>query len=479
MEADKVGTMDKFGREGFVQENVSRKIEDEYSIDSKAMGEGAYGEVSRAVNKKTGLSRAVKVIPKSKLKNLPRFRTEIELMKTVEHPNIVKLFEVFEDVKNVYLLMELCTGGEMFDRIINAGHFSEKQAATYVKQILLGVNYLHGKNIMHRDLKPENLLFLNKTPDSPLKLIDFGLAMKFEPGQMYDMRAGTPYYVAPQILEGRYDHKCDIWSVGVITYVLLCGYPPFFGDSDQEILARVRTGKFSFPEAEWRSISKDAKDLISKLLEFDATKRISAEKALSEPWIKNTAPNSKLDINLEKNLVASLRTFRAASKLKKVALAVIAQQLNESEIETLRSTFQALDTDGSGNLSFREVREGMIKSNVPIPADLDQLLGELDTDGSGKIDYTEFIAATMDRKTYMREDVLWAAFRVFDLDGSGTISKQELMSILAKDSVTKALGMKQIESMIKEVDVDGDGEIDFDEFMQMMRKGAAAAAAAT
>ena len=476
MDADKLTTLDKFGREGFVQENVSRKIEEEYSIDSKAMGEGAYGEVSRAVNKKTGLSRAVKIIPKSKLKNLPRFRTEIELMKTVEHPNIVKLFEVFEDVKSVYLLMELCTGGEMFDRIINAGHFSEKQAATYIKQVLLGVNYLHGKNIMHRDLKPENLLFLNKTPDSPLKLIDFGLAMKFEPGQMYDMRAGTPYYVAPQILEGRYDQKCDIWSIGVITYVLLCGYPPFFGDSDQEILARVRTGKFTYPEAEWRSISKEAKELISKLLEFDATKRISAEKALSEPWIKNTAPNAKIDINLEKNLVASLRTFRAASKLKKVALSVIAQQLNESEIEVLRSTFQALDSDGSGNLSFREVREGMLKSNVPIPADLDQLLGELDTDGSGKIDYTEFIAATMDRKTYMREDVLWAAFRVFDVDGSGKISRQELTTLLAKDSVTKSLGMKQIEAMIKEVDNDGDGEIDFDEFMQMMRKGAAAAA---
>ena len=150
--------LDKFTREGFVAENTSRKLEDEYTIDSKAMGEGAYGTVSRSVNKKTGLTRAVKNIPKSKLKNLPKFRTEIDLMKFIEHPNIIKLFEVFEDAKSIYLVMEMCTGGEMFDRIINAGHFSEKQASQYVKQILLGVNYLHQKNIMHRDLKPENVM---------------------------------------------------------------------------------------------------------------------------------------------------------------------------------------------------------------------------------------------------------------------------------------------------------------------------------
>merc|ERR1719334_1449185 len=152
----------------------------------------------------------------------------------MDHPNIIKLFETFEDHRNIYLVMELCSGGELFDRIIATGHFSEKEAAVLMQQIIRAVYYMHENSICHRDLKPENFLFMTKDPieSNYLKIIDFGLSCKFSPDKVMETKAGTPYYVAPQVLSGKYDHQSDIWSCGVIMYVLLCGYPPFFGDTD-------------------------------------------------------------------------------------------------------------------------------------------------------------------------------------------------------------------------------------------------------
>jgi calcium-dependent protein kinase len=195
---------------------------------------------------------------------------------------------------------------------------SEKGAAVLMKQILAAIFYLHKHHIMHRDLKPENFLFLNKSKDSPLKIIDFGLACYYEDGEFMKTKAGTPYYVAPQVLQGKYDRKCDVWSCGVIMYILLCGYPPFSGENDGEILTKVKAGKFSFPEADWKHISTDAKDLIKKMLTFEPEKRMEAEQAYNHPWISNNA-DTKKDVPVASNLLSSLRTFRAQSKLKKVA----------------------------------------------------------------------------------------------------------------------------------------------------------------
>lgn len=188
---------EKFSRNAFILDNSHKLLESEYDVDVNKLGQGSYGSVSKAVCKKSKVVRAVKTIPKSQVKNIPRFRAEIAIMREMDHPNIVKLFETFEDAKNIYLIMELCTGGELFDRIINEGTITEKQAASIMKQVLNAVFYMHSHNIMHRDLKPENLLFLNTNKDSPIKIIDFGLATTFEVGAHYDMKAGTPYYVSP------------------------------------------------------------------------------------------------------------------------------------------------------------------------------------------------------------------------------------------------------------------------------------------
>merc|ERR1719454_2050797 len=460
-----------FGISNFIIDN-NGKLQEFYDMDKKKLGEGSYGSVCKGTNKSTGAPRAVKSISKEHMKNLERFKQEIAIMKMMDHPNIIKLYESFEDRKNIYLVMELCMGGELFDRIIDAGHFTEVQAAILMQQIIRAIYYLHENHVCHRDLKPENFLFTTKEPleKCALKIIDFGLACKFDQNSVLSTKAGTPYYVAPQVLAGKYDHLSDLWSCGVIMYVLLCGYPPFFGETDAEVLSKVRLGNFSFNAADWKNVSEDAKNLIRMLLKMNPRDRYTAEQALNHEWIKNKAPKAA-DVNLQSNFVDNLRQFRGQNKLKKAALHVIAGQLNEDQIKILRETFMALDHNGDGQLTVNEMKEGIKKAGLKeIPADLQQIMQDVDSDGSGVIDYTEFLAATLDKRVYMKEDVCWSAFRVFDRNGDGKISQDELKAVLGDTDVTGTLGKGLAEQLMGEVDGNGDGVIDFEEFMAMMKK---------
>jgi calcium-dependent protein kinase len=448
------------------------KLHEFYDVDKKKLGEGSYGAVSKATNKSTGVVRAVKSISKAQMKNMDRFKQEIAIMKMMDHPNIIKLYESFEDHRNIYLIMEICSGGELFDRIIETGHFTEVQAAIVMQQILRGIFYMHEIKLTHRDLKPENFLFQTKDPieKCTLKIIDFGLSCKFSEGTVLTTKAGTPYYVAPQVLAGKYDQSADLWSCGVIMYVLLCGYPPFYGETDADVLTKVRLGNFTFNAADWKNVSEDAKNLIRMLLKMNPRDRYTAEQSMNHVWIKNKAPKAQA-VPLQASLVDNLKGFRSTNKLKKAALHVIAGQLDESQIKNLRSVFLQLDDNGDGLLSVQEMRDGLAKAGLKdIPPDLQQIMEQVDSDGSGVIDYTEFLAATLDKKAYIQEDVCWSAFRVFDRNGDGKISMAELEQCLAGGDVEAAMGANAVKELMKEVDTNGDGEIDFQEFMQMMRK---------
>jgi len=459
------------GHAQFIMDNAGKKITESYDLDKKKLGEGSYGSVCKAKNKHTGVRRAVKTISKAQMKNIERFKQEIAIMKMMDHPNIIKLYESFEDARNIYLVMELCVGGELFDKIIESGHFTEVQAAILMQQIVRAIYYMHENHICHRDLKPENFLFMTKDPieKNLLKIIDFGLSCKFEVGQVLTTKAGTPYYVAPQVLAGKYDQLSDMWSVGVIMYVMLCGYPPFFGETDAEVLAKVRLGNFSFNAADWKNVSEDAKNLIRMLLKMNPKDRYTAEQALNHDWINKKAPKAQ-NVSLQSNFVDNLRGFRSQNKLKKAALHIIAGQLNEDQIKALRETFMHLDGNGDGLLTAAEMKEGLAKAGLKeIPPDLQQILEDVDSDGSGVIDYTEFLAATLDKRAYLQEDVCWSAFRLFDKNGDGKISQEELKSVLDNDEVQSIAGAQAIAELMKEIDGNGDGVIDFQEFMEMMR----------
>jgi len=469
-------------RSGFKADAISRgqlivenpgDVRKLYDIEASKLGEGTYGSVSRGKHRGTGVQRAIKTLSKGHQKNIERFKQEIAIMKKLDHPNIIKLFETFEDSRNMYLVMELCSGGELFDRIIEAGHFCEADAAIVVQHILHAIFYMHKNGVCHRDLKPENFLFLSKASidKNVLKIIDFGLSTRFEDGKAMTTKAGTPYYVAPQVLKGQYDRSCDLWSCGVIMFTVLCGYPPFYGKTDQEVLRKVRAGNFTFEPKDWRHVSDDAKALVKMLLRMDPTQRATAEEALQHEWIRCRAPRAK-NIPLQESLVENLRGFRSQNKLKKAALQIIAGQLSETQIKGLRETFEALDANGDGLLTSDELRDGLARADLgQLPVDLNAIMEGVDADGSGLIDYTEFIAATLDRKCYLQEDVCFTAFSVFDQDGDGHITLEELKRILENGSVDTALEGRTSEELLKDVDKNGDGTIDFQEFMDMMRGG--------
>lgn len=197
-----------------------------------------------------------------------------------------------------------CSGGELFEKIQELKNFSEKMAAECLRQILGAINYCHEQGIVHRDLKPENLLYDSKLPNAQLKVVDFGVSAKYKKGQVLKDKFGTPYYIAPEVLSRKYDEKCDIWSCGVILYILLCGYPPFNASTDVEIMNVVKKGQYAFDDAEWRNISKDAKLLINKMLTYDPKKRISAAEALKDPWIVSNSHNNPISSNVLKNFSA-------------------------------------------------------------------------------------------------------------------------------------------------------------------------------
>ncbi|KAK6588446.1 calcium-dependent kinase [Cryptosporidium xiaoi] len=467
-----------FDRTCFIQEHalINKNINDFYELNLGNLGRGSYGSVVKAIDKRSGTQRAVKIILKPKLENINRLKREILIMKRLDHPNIIKLFEVFEDSNYLYFVMEICTGGELFDRIIKRGHFSERYAALIMKQVLSAIAYCHSNEFMHRDLKPENLLFSDSSPNSLLKVIDWGFAAKCPKTHKFTSVVGTPYYVAPEVLNGSYSKSCDLWSAGVILFILLCGYPPFHGKDNVEILRKVRIGKFSFEHNSWRYISDSAKDLIRRLLTIDPNKRINAHDALNHPWIRSliTTPNTN-EIALFTNdvcdsLLTKFRDFQRQSKLKKLALTCVAYHLNDADIGALHKLFTNLDINGDGVLTISEIRNALhqIYNSSQLGNDIDNLLMELDTDGNGRIDYTEFIAASIDHKLYEQESLCRAAFKVFDLDMDGKISPQELGRVLNVKFIQEAFEQSTIDSLLKEVDTNQDGYIDFNEFMKMM-----------
>lgn len=250
-----------------------------YHINPKEIGHGHYGIVRKCMDRETKEWYAIKSILKSKVSKVEVLKREIEILAEVNHKNIIKLIEVHEDMKYIHLITELCTGGELFDRIIAKaqtpeGHYSEKDAANLIASILDAIAYCHERQIVHRDLKPENFLFVSQDDHAPIKIIDFGLSRHETAGQgIMRTKVGTPYYVAPEVLRKEYTKMCDIWSIGVIAYILLCGYPPFYGDSDNQIFDSVKAGRFDFPSPEWDTISDAAKDFVCCLLRLDPSKR--------------------------------------------------------------------------------------------------------------------------------------------------------------------------------------------------------------
>lgn len=437
----------------------------------KKLGEGAFSTVRVVQHRQTGESRAAKVINMKRIsiEEKESIQREVAILKSLDHPNIIRIHECYEDGDQFYIITELCNGGEVFAKIIETGSFSEAQAAMYVRQILSVVIYLHERNLVHRDLKPENFLLSTTSEDATLKVIDFGTAAYFEQGKLLTERIGTPYYIAPEILEHNYNEKADLWSTGICMFIMLSGYPPFGGNTDYVILNNVKGGRFHFYSPDWDNISFEAKDLICQLLKMNPAARIEAKDALKHPWL-NHASRLALSCDSASKYLQNLTSFRSEQGLKRAIVAFIGSQLSTGEErDSMIELFKSIDTDENGTLSREELKEGfqqLFDGEVEdVDGEVDRIMLEVDIDGNGCIDYTEFVTATMSRQQLLNRERLELAFRAFDADDSGSISAAELKQMLGKS-------MKGDDTMwaelIAEVDVNNDGEIDFEEFVAMM-----------
>jgi len=464
-------------REGFDHGHLTvfhkNPITEIYDFGDEQLGEGNFGKVSKGTHKALGCERAIKAVAKKKVERC-ELEAEIAICKLMDHPNVVKLYEVFEDYVHIYLVLELCSGGELLGRIVEEESFSERQAAAVMQQAMGGLHYMHRRCVCHRDIKADN--FLLSVPNNRwcpveqcvIKIIDFGVAKRFTEGLKMYTSVGTPFYVAPQVLNGEYTCACDLWSCGVLTYILLAGYPPFWGEM-AELLERIKAGEYSMEYEGWELVSEDAKDVIRGLLCMDQDARLTAPQAMNHTWIKHMAP-AALDRPLQAGTLSNMKNFKGKNNLKKAALHVIAQRLKEDEIQQLQEMFKSLDQNSDGTITLQELKDGIDRLNLSgLPENMKELLMEMDVDGSGSIDYTEFLAASLDQQQYHQEKICWAAFTVFDADGSGTISRVELEQVLASGQLAEVMGSQAIDRVLKECDADGDGLINFDEFMKMMR----------
>ncbi|XP_058102396.1 calcium-dependent protein kinase 8-like [Magnolia sinica] len=440
------------------------------------LGRGEFGITRQCTDIETGETLACKSISKEKLRtavDIEDVRREVEIMRHLpEHPNIVRLKDTYEDKEAVHLVMEVCEGGELFDRIVARGHYTERAAAVIVRTVVEVVQLCHKHGVMHRDLKPENFLFADKSETSPLKTIDFGLSMFFKPGERFSEIVGSPYYMAPEILRRNYGPEIDVWSAGVILYILLCGVPPFWAESEEEIAQAIVESDQSdidFEREPWPKISENAKDLVKSMLDPNPYSRLTAQEVLEHPWMQNV--NKAPDTPLGETVKARLKQFSAMNKLKKRVLRVVAEHLSGEEVAEIKKMFHMMDTNKNGNLTLEELKEGLQMMGEPVPdPDVQMLMDVADADGNGTLDCEEFVTVSVHLKRIGSDNHLCQAFKYFDKNQSGFIELEELREALLEDDLGPD-NEKVIADIICHVDTDKDGRISYPEFASMMKAG--------
>ncbi|CAG7866758.1 unnamed protein product [Brassica rapa] len=447
------------------------KITDKYIL-GRELGRGEFGITYLCTDRESREALACKSISKRKLRtavDVEDVRREVSIMSTLpDHPNVVKLRATYEDGENVHLVMELCEGGELFDRIVARGHYTERAAAGVARTIAEVVMMCHVNGVVHRDLKPENFLFANKKENSALKAIDFGLSVFFKPGEKFKEIVGSPYYMAPEVLKRDYGPEVDVWSAGVIIYILLCGVPPFWAETEQGVALAILRGVIDFKRDPWPQISESAKSLVRQMLNPDPTKRLTAQQVLAHPWVQNAkkAPNVPLG-----DIVRSrLKQFSMMNRFKKKVLRVIAEHLSIQEVEVIKDMFSLMDEDNDGRITYLELKAGLQKVGSQLgEPEIKMLMEVADVDGNGFLDYGEFVAVIIHLQKIENDELFKLAFMFFDKDGSTYIELDEL-----REALTDELGepdVSVLNDIMREVDSDKDGRINYDEFVTMMKAG--------
>ena len=364
----------------------------------------------------------------------------------------------------MYIVMEYCSGGELFDRIVERGHYSEKDASEVFRVMIRTIAHCHNLGVMHRDLKPENFVLATKDQDAPVKAIDRVVGAS--------NRRALPRHRRLRVLRRARSAQAQLLvrgghlSAGVILYILLSGVPPFWAQTDTAIFEAVRKGQYDLVGDPWPKISESAKGLVRRLLVGNPAERMNAEDILNHPWVREDgdAPDTPLD-----NVVMNrMKKFTDMNRFKKVGMLAMAKTLTNEEISGMKQMFKQFDKDNSGTITINELQKGLEKKGArSTKTELEKMLKEMDVDGNGELDYEEFIAATLDQSKMQNEDHMERAFSYFDKDNSGYITLDELKKVIADFGMSNTQGMNENEFM-RALDANNDGKIDYDEFLAFM-----------
>lgn len=503
-----------------VPRSVSKKLSDDYDVVD-ILGKGGFSIVRKGVSKHDTKNCCVAIKTLKRLTHTPSsfqrnpaarqkeaglstwnqtsianalLTNEILVMRRIvedvsPHPNVIHLYDVYEDTNGIHLVLELCSGGELFDRIVKQEKYSEVEAAQVVQQIAMGLSALHKASIVHRDLKPENCLFLDNSKKSPLKIMDFGLSSVEDFTNPIVALFGSIDYVSPEALSQlQVTAASDMWSLGVIMYILLSGYPPFHAKSNREKQQRILAGDFSFDDITWKTISSSAKDLISRLLSVEPYKRPSAQELLNHPWVVGDCAKDNI---MDAEVVARLNNFNAQRKFRAAALASIwgnkmlsrtkklrnllgSHDLAPDELENLRVQFGRICANGD-NATLSEFEEVLkaIKMNALIPL-APRVFDLFDNNRDGTVDMREILCGLSSLKNSRGDDALKLCFQMYDADRSGCISREELASMLSAlpeeclpPDITDA---GKLDEIFDQMDANNDGKVTFDEFKAAMQR---------
>jgi len=448
-------------------DNQETYIQSTYTF-GKTLGKGGSCRVVRVTEKATEEQYALKIISKEAKMKRDLFEKENKILRVLDHPNILKLIECHEDSKNFYIVTELLEGGELFDRIVDEKYpITEKTASMYARTMLEAIKHCHDMNIIHRDIKPENLVFKSSDPNSPMVLIDFGCAKEVERKTEYKDIVGTPYYLAPESAAGnRYKRtgeilmSSDLWAIGVISYVLLTGRPPFNGHTNSEIFKNIIKKSLRFPAKV--KLSKDFQDFCKAILKKSPKHRLKLEDALNDPWVmgENTSGEA-----ISKDVIKVLRQFNKQSKLKKAITKVLAQNMGEKPTKKIEEHFNNLDKDKSGALDKDELCFLLMDMGVTEAKAKEEaaaMIEQSDTNKSGSIEFEEFATIWQRKMLSLNEKYIHTVFGVLDTNADGQIDPKELAQVL--DMTNEG----EVNEIIKEVDINEDGKINFEEFREAM-----------
>jgi len=487
-----------------------RRLSDDYEVDGAVLGQGLCGDVVLVHGKAFKGRFAMKTISKKQVapsKPL-QLTPEVEIYLALDHPNVVRLHSVYQTDSKAFLVMECCEGGELYARLQKRIVFPDADAADATRQMFRAVDYLHARNIVHRDLKLENFLYDSDAPDALLKVIDFGFAHVWNPATLMKAPCGSVSYVSPDVLSGKgYTNKCDLWSLGVIVFMLLAGYAPFSGDA-QSMKRLIKAGQVDWSRpGNWSEVSQDARDFVKKLLTRDPAERLDANAALSHPWLTQMASlHAPHRPTLGTEVLLSLRRYAGASRMRRAALQLLAQELEPDETRELRELFLGLDGDNTGTVSLRELTDAIrgrragaggegtdaeegywsylllwparmtrVEPRPPVSPqcalrrapskEIADVFHVLDANGDHEVYYSEFLAATLEARSRLREDAVRRTFRRLDVDRSGAIGAADLQRVIGQTFEGVDATALLLES---EVTLDGKGEVTYEAFARLL-----------